>query len=344
MPTNPPPTGDGDARELTPSRRAAVVSRWRWVGTSISVLLFAASMVVLYEILSAVKLADVRAAFDGKALDKLALAWLLTMVSYTLLTGYDALALRQVRARIPYRTTALASFTSYAISFTLGFPLLTAGAVRYWIYAPRGLPATKVAALTVIAGSTFLLGMGAVVGAGLVFRADAISELNRLAVSINRLIGLVVLGVIVAYLVYAALGRRHLRLFGWRLELPSFPVSLGQILLGIGDVCCAAGVLYVLLPEGYSVEFPTFAAVYAFACILGIVSHAPGGLGVFEATILLAFWRLPYEGMIGALLLFRICYYVVPFCIALAVLAGVEIRTRLQAFRSRVDREEEAED
>ncbi|WP_293864892.1 lysylphosphatidylglycerol synthase domain-containing protein [uncultured Alsobacter sp.] len=338
------PSGAGDARELTPSRRAAVASRWRWVGTSLSVLLFVASIVVLYQIVSTVKFADVRAAFDRKPLETLALAWLLTMTSYMLLTGYDALALRQVKAKIPYRTTALASFTSYAISFTLGFPLLTAGAVRYWIYSPRGLPAGKVAALTVIAGSTFLLGMGAVVGAGLLFRADAISQLNRLAPTLNQVIGAGVLGLIGAYLVYAALGRRHLKVLGRRLELPSFPVSVGQILLGIGDVTCAAGVLYVLLPEGYGVAFPTFAAVYAFACLLGIISHAPGGLGVFEATILLAFWRLPYEGMIGALLLFRICYYILPFCIALAVLAGVEIRTRLRAFQSRVAREEDSED
>ena len=59
--------------------------------------------------------------------------------------------------------------------------------------------------------------------------------------------------------------------------------------------------------------------------MLGIVSHAPGGLGVFEATILLAFWRLPYEGLIGALLLFRICYYLVPFVFALLLLGLYEI-------------------
>ncbi len=337
--TGPVPSDEEEGSGIVRNR-----SRWRWVGTAISVLLFVVSLVVLWRITSQVKFEDVTAAFAGKAREQLALALFFTIVSYVLLTGYDALALRQMRARIPYRTTALASFTSYAISFTLGFPLFTAGAVRYWIYAPRGLPASKVAGLTLIAGSTFLLGMAAVVGFGLVFRAGALADINHLAVSVNRLIGVAVLGCIAAYLVYAWLGRRRLRLGRWRLELPSFRVSLGQILLGIGDVSCAATVLYVLLPAGYSVDWGTFAAVYAFACILGMVSHAPGGLGVFEATILLAFWRLPYEGLIGALLLFRICYYLVPFVVALLILGGLEIATRVRAFRARVEQDAGPED
>ena len=33
-------------------------------------------------------------------------------------------------------------------------------------------------------------------------------------------------------------------------------------------------------------SLPVFATLYSFAAMLGIASHAPGGLGVFEATIL----------------------------------------------------------
>ena len=95
------------------------------------------------------------------------------------MTGYDGLALRQLRAHVPYKTTALASFTSYAISFTLGFPLITAGTVRYWIYSQVGLTASKVASLTVIAGVTFWFGNVFVLGAGLTFHAGAISTINH---------------------------------------------------------------------------------------------------------------------------------------------------------------------
>ena len=57
------------------------------------------------------------------------------------------------------------------MSFTLGFPILTAGTVRYWIYAPKGLSPGRVASLTVIAGLTFWLGMGIVLAWSLIREA-----------------------------------------------------------------------------------------------------------------------------------------------------------------------------
>ena len=98
------------------------------------------------------------------------------------------------KRRCAYRTTALASFTSYAISFTLGFPLITGGTVRYWLYSRAGLRAGAVASLTIIAGVTFWLGMALVVAVGLIFRADAISRLDHLAPALNMALGSGVLG------------------------------------------------------------------------------------------------------------------------------------------------------
>jgi len=89
-------------------------------------------------------------------------------------------------------------------------------------------------------------------------------------------------------------------------------------------------VLYVLLPGGHNIAYPTFLAAYVFACLIGIASHAPGGLGVFEATMLIALSRLPYEGVLGALLLFRIAYYLLPFILALALLALNEMARRIR--------------
>ena len=104
-------------------------------------------------------------------------------LSYLALTGYDGLALRHLKAHVPYRLTALASFASYAVSFTLGFPLVTGGAVRFWIYGPAGLSAGKVASLTVVAGVTFWLGMGLIVGVGFLGDAEAIGGINHFNVA-----------------------------------------------------------------------------------------------------------------------------------------------------------------
>jgi uncharacterized membrane protein YbhN (UPF0104 family) len=147
--------------------------------------------------------------------------------------------------------------------------------------------------------------------------------------------------VILFYLVWVAQKRRAVRVQKWLIELPSLKVTLVQLALGAADVCAAATVLYVLLPAGHNIEFPMFAAVYAFACILGIASHAPGGLGVFEATMLLAFAWVPQNAMLGALFLFRVIYYLAPFMLALALLGAYEIARHLKTYREREAQERE---
>jgi uncharacterized membrane protein YbhN (UPF0104 family) len=54
--------------------------------------------------------------------------------------------------------------------------------------------------------------------------------------------------------------------------------------------------------------------------MLGFASHAPGGLGVFDATMLVALWEFDKEDLLAGLLLFRLLYYITPFVIALIML------------------------
>jgi uncharacterized membrane protein YbhN (UPF0104 family) len=322
----------------------AATARRRSIGKKLaggfSLAIAAFSIYILGRAFSAVNLADLSAAIAATGRDQIAEAGFLTLVSFAALTGYDALALRQLRVRVGYRTTALASFTSYAISFTLGFPLITAGTVRYWIYSQVGLAASKVASLTIVAGVTFWFGMIFVIGAGLAFRSEAISAINHLTPALNLLIGVGLLGAIFAYLVWATIRRRNVRIQGFRLELPGLGLSLGQICLGIIDQCAAAGVLYVLLPKHSVVDFFTFAATYVFGCILGVASNAPGGIGVFEATMLKAVPSVAGEPLLASLLLFRAIYYLAPFGLALALLGAHEGFRRWRSLREAMRRSE----
>jgi hypothetical protein len=305
--------------------------RFAWIGTAASLLIFAASIYVLWRIGAEVDAAEVKAAFTAATAGQLGAAAGLTAASYLLLTCYDALALRQLGLRIPYRTTALGSFASYAVSFTLGFPLLTGGTVRYWIYAPKGVSPGRVASLTVIAGLTFWLGMGTVLAFSLIREAGPLAVLVYTNIKINQAAGLAAAAVVAGYLVWVSIGRRAVKIQGWRLELPGLRLSLAQMLIGAADACVGAGVLYVLLPAGHGIGYGTFLGVYVFAVMLGIASHAPGGLGVFEATVLLALSSLPREPVLGALLLFRLIYYIAPFVLALALLGAYEISSRLRS-------------
>ncbi len=313
--------------------KAAGKSRtWRnhyaWIGTAASIILVAVSLGVLWKLVQSVSWAEVKDALHKASGEQLGLAFLFVGISYLFLTGYDALALRQLRIKVPYRITALASFTSYAVSFTLGFPLFTAGTIRYWIYSRQGLSPAKIAALTVIAGFTFWLGMGVVLGLSLIIEAGQLAGLAFTSIALNQGVGFAALLAVVGYLAWVSAKRRSVTVKQWRLELPGASVSIGQMIVGIGDVCAAAAVLYVLLPNETAIGFTTFLAIYVLAAMLGIASNAPGGIGVFEATILLALSSLPRNEVLTSLLLFRGCYYVVPFVTALAMLGLYEIVKR----------------
>lgn len=300
------------------------------IGTVASIVLFAMSLAVLWFIIGELDAQEVKTAFARASGEQIMLALFFTAISYLMLTGFDWVALKEVTVqKISYRIAALASFTSYAVSFTLGFPLLTAATVRYWIYSSVGLGPAAIASLTVIAGVTFWLGMGVVLGTVLMIWPGSASTFTRLPLSMNVLIGIGVTGAIGFYLFLAWKGRRRFTVQGWKLRLPRVSVTVKQMALGAADVCAGAAVLYVLLPPSANVPFATMLAAYVFAVVLGIASHAPGGIGVFEATMLVALPGVPRGELLGALLVYRLCYYVVPFVLALILLGTREIMLRV---------------
>jgi len=304
----------------------------RRLGAAASVLIIVVSSALFVRALLRVDVAKFKAAFAATSVNQILLAVAFTAASYLALTGYDGLALRHLKVRVPYWLTALASFASYAVSFTLGFPLVTGGAVRYWLYAPAGLTAGKVAGLTIIAGITFWLGMGFIVGVGFLFASDAVADIDHLHPLANRSIGLVAIAALIAYLGWVARMRwRGASAFG-NLKLPGPALTLGQMALGVIDVCSASAALYVLLPKAAKIGYPTFATLYAFAAMLGIASHSPGGLGVFEATILQGV-DAPEGELLASLLMFRGIYYAAPFIGAMALLGGVEAVRRWRSIR-----------
>ncbi len=307
------------------------LGRWRWLGPLASAVIFAASVAILWYILQEIDPDDLKSALANANRKQLWLAAGFTLVSYLFLSCYDAVALRGLGIAMPLRTTSLASYCSYAVSFTLGFPLVTGGTVRYWIYAPRGLRAAEVAQLTLIAGLTFWLGMSAVFGATLLYSADEVAKLARTSPIVMHLIGVAVLAGAAAYLAWVTGGRRHLQVRQWSLPIPGFRLTMAQIMLGAADVCAGAAVLYILLPAGSGLSYETFLAVYVFAVLVGIVSNTPGGIGVFEATMLVALSSLPTGQVVGALLLFRLFYYLAPFIIALCILGLLEITRRIRS-------------
>jgi glycosyltransferase 2 family protein len=323
-----PPTRLGRLIEAIGRRRGAI----KRLGLAASVIIIAGSLTIFVRTLSRIDPNKFKAAIAGTGGDQIMLSFAFTALSYLALTGYDGLALRHLHIKVPYRLTALASFASYALSFTLGFPLVTGGAVRYWIYGPAGLSAGKIASLTVVAGITFWLGMGLVVGSGFLSASDAIADIDHFHPLANRLIGACVIAALIVYFVWITRMRWRRAPVVGNFKLPGPRLTLGQMALGVIDICSASAALYVLLPRESRIGFPTFATLYSFASMLGIASHAPGGIGVFEATILQGVGG-SQDAVLASLLLFRGIYYVVPFVAAMAMLGGVEAVRRWRPLR-----------
>ncbi|MBV1707860.1 MAG: YbhN family protein [Hyphomicrobiales bacterium] len=330
---NPHPEPGSAPRRSARARMMADRHFWHRLGMVISLLIFCFAIFLLFRTLETLDLQRIQTALANTTSRQIGLAVGCATISYIALTGYDAVAMRQLRLKVPYRTIALGSFAAYAISFVLGFPPITGGTVRYWVYSRAGLTPGKVASLTLIASITFWLGMALVLGLALSLQPVAISALDHFAPQVNFLFGLGVLATIMGYLAFVSLRRRRMRIRGLRLELPGFVLTCCQIVLGLIDLCGAAAALYFLLPADNGLDYILFVALYVLACLLGIASNAPGGIGVFELTMLHVVSVPSPDSVLASLLIFRVVYYFLPFLLALALLGAHEGALRWRSLR-----------
>lgn len=275
--------------------------------------------------LSGVSYGTVWRAILSAAPRQVAVAAALAVVAYVALTGYDVLALRYVGHPLGYPRTGLASFIAFAFSNSVGLALLTGASVRTRLYAAWGLPTPRIGRVVAFGAVTLWLGVLVVVGAALVAEPATIALLVHAPRWSLVLAGAGSLGAVAMYLGWCTLWRRPLGIRGWRFEPPSLPIALGQLAVSVLEWLAAAGVLFVLLPADTGISYPAFAGLFVVAQGLGLASHVPGGLGVFEGTmLLLAGPRLPVATLAGALLTFRAIYYFIPLLGAAMLLAGHE--------------------
>jgi uncharacterized membrane protein YbhN (UPF0104 family) len=255
----------------------------------------------------------------------IALSIAFVAAAYFTITFYDFFSLRTIGARhVPYRIAAMAAFTSYSIGHNLGATVFTGGAIRFRIYSAYGLRIVDVAKIAFVTGLTFWLGNAFVLGLGMAISPQAASAIDRLPVFANQAIGFAILFIIGFYLVWLLGGTRQVGVKGVNVVLPNAPLTLVQILIGVFDLGLSALGMYMLLPAQPPAELLPFVVIFVLATLLGFISHTPGALGVFDAAILVALTQYPREELLATLLVFRFIYYVIPFTLALCVMATRE--------------------
>jgi phosphatidylglycerol lysyltransferase len=255
------------------------------------------------------------------------LAALLTAVNYAILTGYDFLAFAYLGKHLPSRRIAMTSFLAFAISNNVGFAMLSGASVRYRFYTRWGVTAEELSRIVFSYVVTFWLGLLLVGGLSLA-RSPLPRELGIPVASVVAPIGWLLMLVSVAYIAAAALGLGPIRFRRLELPLPPVRLALAQLAISILDWTMAATVLHVLLPP---VRVPFLALLGAFLAsqLLGLASHVPGGMGVFEGLMVLLLKPfLSSAELLPALIAYRAVYYLLPLSVAAVGLVADELNQR----------------
>jgi glycosyltransferase 2 family protein len=296
---------------------------WKRLGVALSLLIIALAITHLVRTLKGVDTAVVLVALTEITPHRIALAALCVVGAFCTLTFYDFFALRTIgRNHVPYRIAAMSSFTSYTIGHNIGATVFTGGAIRFRIYSDYGLTAIDVAKICFLSGLTFWLGNLFVLGIGMTWHPWAASYMDLLPDEMNRLIGIGCLAAIAAYFVWLLTGekRRELGQNGWKIVLPSAKLTLLQVLIGVVDLGFCAMAMYFLMPMHPYIDFVSLAVVFIMATLLGFASHAPGSIGVFDAAMLVALPQFGKEELLATLVVFRILYFIIPFCISISIM------------------------
>jgi glycosyltransferase 2 family protein len=328
--------GEGDLLNRLRSLVAAFGARfgWNWVGYAIGLTIVGISLYVLSHLLADIEWSGVLAAAKATPPSHIAAAILAIGGAYFTLSFYDFFALRVIGANhVPYRIAALASFTSYAIGHNIGATAFSGGAVRLRIYSYFRLGVIDVAKICFLTGLTFWIGNLVVLGSGMVYRPEVSSLILQISPGLIRAIGIAALIVLSAYILWVGRARRSFGRDGWQVTLPGGYSTLIQVGIGIADLTFSSLAMYSLVPTVPHDDFVTVAIATVSATLLGFASHAPGSLGVFDAAMLVALPDQNKEELVAALTIYRVLYFMIPFVIALLIMAYWEVTLFLEGTR-----------
>ena len=251
------------------------------------------------------------------------------MLAYLVLAIYDKLGSIYAGRPVSWPKSFLASFCGYSLAHNLGFAAVSGAAVRYRLYSAWGLTPLEIAKVVGFTSLTFGLGGMALGGLVLLVEPEVVpwfgSHLPHWAL---QAMVVPLWGIVAAYVVLSRF-KRHVRIFRHEIDLPEPRMALMQTVLATVDVAITAAIFYTLLPPAEGLTFLRFVGIYLAAYAAGIAAIVPGGLGVFDGAILLGLQPyMPAPEVIGALLVFRLYYYIIPLFISGGLFVSFELGQR----------------
>ncbi|MBB3445980.1 bifunctional lysylphosphatidylglycerol flippase/synthetase MprF [Rhizobium sp. BK379] len=304
----------------------AVFRRYRTPLTALATLLiFCLVGYAIMQLTDEVRYDDVVEALAATRPSSILLALLFTALSFLALVFYDLNAIDYIGKRLPFPHVALTAFSAYAVGNTAGFGALSGGAIRYRAYTRLGISPEDIGRIIAFVTLSFGLGLAAVAAIALLVIADEIAPLINVSGLWLRIVAAVILAILGSLMIVGREGR-VIEIGSIALRLPDSRTWSRQFLVTAFDIAASASVLYVLLPQT-AIGWPVFLAVYAIAVGLGVLSHVPAGLGVFETVIIASLGSaVNIDAVLGSLVLYRLIYHVLPLLIAILAVSATELR------------------
>ena len=286
---------------------------------------FAVAAYMIYHQLSKYKLEDIKDALVSIPAHNLFLACMASLGGYVALSSYDFLALKYIGHKLAPWKWIFAGFIGFSISNNAGHAIVSGGAIRYRLYTRWRFHASEIVRMVTFSGFTYLVACFFLIILGYFLTPDhafgegSVSHLTTLTVTVISALGLLV------YFGASLFYKKPIIIKDVEFDIPSFKMALAQVFIGGADILLASLVLYYSLTPFMDIPFDVFIGVFIIAQVLGVFSQVPGGLGVFEGLFLYIIPGDHNQALIfGALIAYRIIYYLFPLIISGIVLFTYE--------------------
>lgn len=269
---------------------------------------------MLYWQLRNYSVADIWHALGAIPVLNLAGACLACLAGYFALSLYDFLALNYVGGRVSWWKWMLAGMLGFAISNNAGHAAISGGAIRYRLYTRWRISGGDIVKMLTISGFTYFLGAAAIVVIGyFLVPHNVFSNAAGVSMGINILFILCAAAILAYFAMTIFFHDKSIQVAKLKFKIPSTKMAAMQMGLGITDSLLAGMVLYFCMTPFVKIPFGTFIGLFVIAQTTGVFSQVPGGIGVFESIFLMALPdTVDKANIFGALLAYRIIYYVLP--------------------------------
>lgn len=305
----------------------------RWLPLLFAVTVFAVAAWVLNRQLADVRWVDVEAQLRAVDATTLLAAVGCCLASFIALAVHEVAAVRQATRDEPAprctpRRSFITALIAYPIGHAVGVGALSGGAVRLRLYSAAGLSLAQVGQVVVLCLLPYGAGLGVLFAGALLLHREEAGALLHLTPLLATVVAATLLLVHGGYITATFRLRGAARLPRWlggsTVALPPGRLTLLQYAVGIVDVCGAAAILWLFLPDSAGLGFAAFLPVYVLCILAAIASNVPAGLGVFEAILIGLLPQVPKDALFGAVLLYRCVFELLPLAWALLLFAGAE--------------------